>query len=101
MRPADIQAIGSELAIRWEDGTETYIGLERLRRACPCAGCKGEVDVMGHLHKGPAKALTPRSFQLVSVSVVGGYAVQPVWGDAHASGLYPFEYLAALGSGEN
>lgn len=97
MKPADIQPIGTELAIRWEDGSESFITLERLRRACPCAGCKGEVDVMGNLHKGPEKPLTSRSFQLVGLTVVGGYAIQPVWGDGHASGLYPFEYLQKLG----
>ena len=36
MKPLDIQPIGHELAIRWEDGSESYIPLEKLRRACPC-----------------------------------------------------------------
>ncbi|HTA95201.1 MAG TPA: gamma-butyrobetaine hydroxylase-like domain-containing protein, partial [Verrucomicrobiae bacterium] len=42
MLPADIQQIGNELAVRWGDGGESFILLEKLRRACPCAGCKGE-----------------------------------------------------------
>jgi len=24
---------------------------------------------------------------------VGGYAIQPVWADGHATGLYAFDYL--------
>jgi DUF971 family protein len=97
MRPLDIQPIGNELAIRWDDGGETFIALERLRRACPCAACKGETDVMGNLYKGPERSLTPPAFRLVSVQLVGGYAIQPVWGDGHSTGLYSFEYLQRLG----
>lgn len=93
MRPVDIQPIGQELAIKWQDGTEDFISLEKLRRACPCAGCKGERDIMGNLYKGPDQPLSPQSFQLRSLSFAGTYAVQPVWGDGHATGLYSFEYL--------
>ena len=49
MQPVDIQQIGSELAIKWDDGGENFIPLEKLRRCCPCAGCKGEVDIMGNV----------------------------------------------------
>lgn len=96
MRPSDLQVIGGDLAVKWEDGSESYLGLERLRRRCPCAGCQGEVDVMGNLHRGPVKELKAASFQLVRIVPVGGYAVQPVWGDGHQTGLYTFEYLRRL-----
>lgn len=96
MQPLDVQQIGEELAIKWQDGTESFIRLEALRRGCPCAGCKGEVDVMGQLHKGPDQALPPASFQLRSLKPVGGYGLQPVWADGHATGIYSFEYLRAL-----
>ena len=93
MRPEDLQQIGDQLAIKWEDGSESFIPLEKLRRACPCAGCKGEVDVMGNLYKSPEQPLTAAAFRLVRVERVGTYAVQPVWGDGHATGIYSFEYL--------
>lgn len=93
MKPIDIQHIGTELAIKWDDGTESFVALEKLRRSCPCAGCQGEVDVMGHLHKGPEQPLTPRSFQLRSIQPVGTYGLAPVWGDGHASGIYSYEHL--------
>jgi DUF971 family protein len=99
MRPVDIQPIGSELAIKWDDGTESFVPLEKLRHACPCAGCKGEVDIMGNLHKGPDKPLPPRAFELMRVVNVGTYAVQPIWGDGHASGLYSFDYLRKVAEG--
>ncbi|HWQ90475.1 MAG TPA: DUF971 domain-containing protein [Clostridia bacterium] len=96
MRPLDVQQIGNELAIKWETGQESFISLEKLRRACPCAGCKGEMDVLGNLHKLPDRPLPPNAFTLIRVDNVGGYALQPVWADGHATGLYSFEYLQAL-----
>jgi len=93
MRPVDIQAIGNELAVKWDDGGENFIPLEKLRRCCPCAGCKGEVDILGNVYKNPEKVLTPKAFELVRITGVGGYAVQPVWADGHASGIYSFDYL--------
>ena len=96
MRPTDLQHIGDELAIKWDDGTESFIALETFRRACPCAECKGEMDVMGNLYKGPEKELTQAAFQLQRITWVGTYAVQPVWGDGHSSGLYSFEYLRRI-----
>ncbi len=96
MRPVDIQRIGEELAIKWSDGSESFVTLKKLRLACPCAGCKGEVDVMGTLHKGPDQPLSASSFQLSRVDWVGTYAIQPFWADGHASGLFTFEYLKAV-----
>ena len=93
MRPLDIQHIGGELAIRWDDGGEDFIPLEKLRRACPCAGCKGEVDILGNLYKNPEKPFAPNSFELVKLASVGDYAIQPVWADGHNTGIYSFEYL--------
>src|SRR5262245_39360576 len=55
MRPTDLQVIGTELAVKWDDGTESFILLEKLRRHCPCAGCKGEMDIMGNVYKSPDK----------------------------------------------
>lgn len=101
MRPVDIQIIGRELAIRWDNGRESFLPLEKLRRACPCAGCKGEVDALGQLHRGPEPQLSERSFQLVRVQPVGGYALQPVWADGHNTGLYAFDYLLKLGEAPN
>jgi DUF971 family protein len=100
MRPVDLQPIGNELAIKWEDGTESFISLEKLRRYCPCAGCKGEMDIMGNLYKGPERALTPRAFELQRMTMVGTYAIQPVWGDGHATGLYSFDYLEQIANSQ-
>ena len=93
MKPANIQIIGNELAVKWDDGTEQFIPLEQLRRACPCAGCKGEMDILGNVYKNPEKPFAPNAFELVRITRVGGYALQPVWADGHNTGIYSFDYL--------
>jgi DUF971 family protein len=97
VKPTDITPIGDDLAIKWEDESETFIPLKTLRLACPCAACKGEVDIMGNLHKNQEQPLKPNAFRLARVTHIGGYAVQPLWGDGHGSGIFPFEYLKRLG----
>ncbi len=97
MRPLDIQQIGQELAIKWADGTESFIALEQLRRCCPCAGCQGETDIMGNVYKNPPKPLTSKAFELTRMVTVGGYAIQPVWGDGHNTGIFSFDYLRKVG----
>lgn len=93
--PANIQLIGTELAISWNDGAESFFKLDELRRACPCAGCGGEPDVLGNILR-PDVRYTPSSFELVRWTSVGGYSLQPVWGDGHNTGLYTFTYLRRL-----
>ena len=95
LEPTNIQQIGDELAIVWNDGMESYFNLEMLRRACPCAACGGEPDVLGHVSR-PHVNYTDKSFQLVGFDLVGGYALQPRWADAHSSGIYSFTYLRRL-----
>jgi len=100
MQPDDIQLVGSELAIKWPSGGESFIPLEQLRRACPCAGCQGETDIMGNVYKNPEQKLTAAAFQLARFLRVGGYAIQPVWADGHATGIFSFDYLRRLAGTE-
>src|SRR5262245_62035962 len=96
MRPVDVQQIGNELAVKWEDGKESFIQLETLRRHCPCAGCQGEKDILGNLYKGPPRQLTSQAFRLTRINPIGGYALQPVWADGHSTGLFAFDYLRRI-----
>ena len=96
MRPINIDIIGPELAIKWDDGSETFVGLEKMRRFCPCASCNGERDIMGNVYKGPEKPLGPKSFQIVRLNNVGGYAIQPQWADGHNTGLYSYDYIQRI-----
>jgi DUF971 family protein len=97
LEPSNIQQIGNELAIQWTDGTESYFDLQFLRRACPCAACGGEPDVLGHIAR-PNVSYAPLSFELARFDIVGGYALQPRWHDGHNTGIYSFQYLRRLAS---
>jgi DUF971 family protein len=91
----NVQLIGDELAIQWSDGAESYLQIERFRRACPCASCGGEPDVLGNISR-PDVSYSSSSFQLIGWQLIGGYALQPRWGDGHSTGLYSFQYLRRL-----
>lgn len=95
LAPQNIQLIGGELAVQWNDGEESYFSLERLRRACPCASCGGEPDVLGNIAR-PNVSYTDTSFELLGWENIGGYALQPRWRDGHSTGLYSFQYLRRL-----
>jgi len=93
--PADLQVIGSELAIRWPDGKESYLSLEELRKRCPCAACCGEPGLTRNL-LGAGGKLTGESFRLKGMQTVGGYAIQPTWEDGHGTGIFSWEYLRKI-----
>jgi DUF971 family protein len=84
-----------ELALSWNDGVEQYLPLELLRRACPCAVCCGEPDVIGR-GEAPARNYKENSFELKSYDFVGGYALLFRWADGHASGIYSYKLLQSL-----
>ena len=94
--PTNIQQIGDELAIAWSDGTESFLKLPLLRQACPCAACGGEPDILGNIDR-PEVFYTDSSFVLRGYEVIGGYAIQPTWGDGHGTGLYSYPFLKRLG----
>ena len=88
--------VGDELAIAWSDGVETYLNIQTLRKGCPCASCQGEPDALGRVVKPPV-SYGPKSFDLLKMMPVGGYAVQLSWGDGHNTGIYSYEYLRGIG----
>src|SRR5213082_2831263 len=97
LEPTNIQQIGDELAIVWNDGVESYFNLQFLRRACPCAACGGEPDVLGNIMSRPGgMSYADNSFELAGFEIVGGYAIQPRWRDGHGTGIYSFQYLRRI-----
>ena len=94
--PTDIQLIGSEVAIKWDDGTESFITFATLRANSPSAQVKGERDIFGHQYGGEA----PRDYRGVEVKSwerVGNYAIRFDFSDGHRTGLYSYELLRQLG----
>lgn len=72
----NVQLIGNELAMQWNDGVESYLPPETFQR--------------------PEVSYSPSSFELVGWQMIGGYALQPRWADGHSTGLYSFQYLRRL-----
>jgi DUF971 family protein len=99
LQPLRVEVIGDEFAVAWNDGQESFIALEDLRRQCPCASCGGEPDILGRVDR-PHVSYGPRSFTLRGFKLVGGYAIQPAWEDGHDTGLYTFRQLRALGGSD-
>ncbi|HEY2573466.1 MAG TPA: DUF971 domain-containing protein [Verrucomicrobiaceae bacterium] len=95
-RPTHLAAIGNEIAIAWDDGTESFIAMDRLRAHSPSAENIGETDLLGVQHGGTDR----KDFSGVTVrgwNIVGGYAVQFEFSDGHKTGIYTFDYLKGLG----
>jgi DUF971 family protein len=93
--PVNIQLIGREVAIIWDDGRESYYGFESLRAASPSASNQGERDVLGNRYGGDG----PKSFpgvDVVGFDRVGNYAIRFDFSDGHRTGLYSFDYLRQL-----
>jgi DUF971 family protein len=93
--PVNIQLVGQEIAIAWDDGLETYFSFEKLRAASPSASNLGERDVLGNRYGGDG----PKSFpgiQVLGWARVGNYAIRFDFSDGHRTGLYSFDYLRAL-----
>jgi DUF971 family protein len=89
--------VGKDLAVSFNDGVEIYFSLDKVRRACPCAKCQGEPDVMGRYFICKVD-YRQDSFDLIKMESVGGYALQLYWGDGHSSGIYSYDYLRLLAS---
>ena len=95
--PSNIQIIGDEVAIAWEDGAESFLRQEILRRASPSAETQGERDVFGNQYGGGART-DHKGVRVLSWEQVGNYAIRFDFSDGHRTGLYSYDYLRKLGS---
>lgn len=93
--PTNIQLIGSEVAIAWSDGAETYFQSEMLRGASPSAENVGERDILGNQYGGDGPTQFP-GVVVTGWSIVGNYAVRFDFSDGHRTGLYSYAYLRDL-----
>lgn len=95
--PTDIQFIGTDVAIKWDDGQENYISYATLRAASPSAEVRGERDIFGHQYGGEV----PKDYRGVEATNwerIGNYAIRFDFSDGHRTGLYSYELLRSLGA---
>jgi DUF971 family protein len=78
------------LVIEWEDGTRQMLGSAALRLQCRCAHCIAERRAGSSLPQPVA------DIRIVDVRPVGAYALQIVFSDGHARGIFPWSLLRAL-----
>jgi DUF971 family protein len=82
------------MEIAFSDGRSFQLPYEYLRVHSPSA------EVRGH---GPGQEVLQvgkRSIEIRTLEPVGSYAVQPVFSDGHATGIYSWDYLYELGQNQ-
>ena len=42
IKPKKIIVMDNNVAIKWDDGSESFIVNKMMRERCPCANCSGE-----------------------------------------------------------
>ena len=84
----------SIVRIEWADGHRSVYAFEHLRWSCPCATCRGEWGRPGLLDH--TDQLTPEQTDLQDLVQVGRYAICPIWGDGHSTGIFTYKYLRDL-----
>ena len=83
------------LEVAFSDGAHFRIPFELMRIYSPSA------EVQGH---GPGQEVLQtgkREVDLVGLEPIGNYAVQPTFSDGHDTGLFSWDYLYLLGSGQD
>jgi DUF971 family protein len=84
-----LQLRSRRLSIAWQDGTSSSLPFDLLRQRCPCAQCRQAARA------GQPCGVT--GIDLIEVVPFGANAVQLLFSDGHARGIFPFAYLHALG----
>lgn len=82
--------------VEWSDGHVSVFPLDGLRRACPCATCRGH-DQM-HLPPDPMVFRLPalQHWTDVRVAPAGHIGLRITWDDGHDTGIYSWALLRAM-----
>lgn len=101
MKPLQIKLFDkSFLSIKWDENSESKIGLKYLRDECPCANCKGETILLKTYRPPKPNIFNSEMYKIQNIQTVGGYAIQLSWKDGHNTGIYSWEYLIKLAEDE-
>lgn len=98
LKVTEIQFIGTEVAIKFEDESEGYIPMDSLRSLSPSAETQGERDLMGEQISPDQKGRDFSGVNVTGWAPVGGYAIQFTFSDGHNTGIYSFDYLKEITS---
>lgn len=92
---------GTGMEIDWQDGHSSRYAFAYLRDACPCATCDDEREAEQRDFGEPAR---PKNALPIyrdparpeAVNPIGKYALQFMWNDGHATGIYSWEFLRMI-----
>lgn len=94
MHPIEIyQPDGETLAITWQGGSESRIATRALRINCPCSECQSRTRSASMTY---VPLLTREATTIREINLVGSSALQIVWEDGHAIGIFPYTLIRAL-----
>ena len=92
--PEEIALNGRARALElvW-DGRRTMLSYRVLRRSCRCSVCE-------NLRRSTDTVLAvPADVTLMRIELVGAAALQLIFSDGHARGIYPWAYLKQMAFG--
>ena len=89
---SEVGLYGNKILIRWNDGHESTFGSRELRISCQCAECVEEWSKRQLLDP----LSIPSDLQVEDHLMVGKYAIQFLWSDAHYTGIFPFTILRGM-----
>ncbi len=97
MKPLSIEQISDQvIAVKWDDGKESILFADKLRKDCPCATCKDNKEEKSN---NPFKILksNPNTVSFLSWEYVGNYALRFGFSDNHSTGIYTYDLLTEIG----
>ncbi len=87
-----LELADGDIKVTWQDGHASDYDAKYLRINCGCAECVEEWSQRQLLNP----ASVPSDLRAEDHLMVGRYAVQFLWSDAHFTGIYPFDLLRRL-----
>jgi DUF971 family protein len=75
-----------ELRVTYDDNVTATFDLLSLRRACPCATCRGRRDQGTDAYGGS-------SISARSADMHGNWGISIKWSDGHDTGIYAWDLL--------
>lgn len=93
--PLDVQVQNesARVVVKWSDGHTSTYPVSRLRSYCPCALCQGH-------EVGGLKKIENKVSAIFDVELVGRYAINFKFADAHNTGIFRWEMLRKLDPAE-
>lgn len=91
-----LDAEAQTLTITWRDGHVTAFPLDGLRRACPCAACRGHETMQSLPDPALFRLPSLMRWNAVRIEPAGSIGLRLHWDDGHNTGIYSWERLRAM-----